>query len=130
MMTVKKVTSADFTNEVLESDTPVVVDFYADWCGPCRRMAPVLEELAERWTPDVKVVKVDTEAQPQLAAAYGISSIPAFLLFRKGSVAAWTLGAKQADLLQRQLGIKRGPSSLGWLWGSLLWKFRSRARST
>jgi thioredoxin 1 len=77
---------ANFDQLVLNSDVPVLVDFYADWCGPCRMVAPVLDELA-RETTDARIVKVDVDQNPQLASRYGISSIPSLLVFKNGQVA-------------------------------------------
>jgi thioredoxin 1 len=102
----KDVTTDNFTREVLRSDVPVVVDFHADWCGPCHVVSPILEQLSEEWGDAVKVVKVDIEMEPELATAYRISSIPAVLLFRSGKVDAWSLGAKPGYLIEKDLGLK------------------------
>lgn len=112
-MALQRVTSEDFRSEVLESDVPVVVDFYADWCGPCHQVAPILEQLARQWGADVKVVKVDTEMEREVAAGYRVSTIPAILLFRNGEVAAWSLGAKPGYVIEKELGIKPSPQHRG-----------------
>jgi thioredoxin 1 len=78
---------ASFNQLVLNSDVPVLVDFYADWCGPCRMLAPTLEEFAKE-TADAKVVKVDVDDHPALAQRYGISSIPSLIVFKDGQIAA------------------------------------------
>lgn len=106
-MALPQVTTDRFRSEVLESDVPVVVDFFADWCGPCHSIAPVIERLAQEWADELKVVKVDTEAEPEVAAAYRISSIPAILLFQDGEVKGWSLGVKPAHVIERELGLKR-----------------------
>ena len=93
-----------FTTEVLESDLPVVVDFWAAWCGPCRAVAPELEALASERS-DIKVVKVDVDANPIVAAQYGIQSIPTVALFRGGKPVAASIGAKPRRMLERELGI-------------------------
>ena len=80
-----------FTREVLESEIPTLVDFYADWCGPCKMIAPVLEEVA-REIPAAKVVKVDVDANPGLASRYGISSIPTLLVFKDGQIVSQQVG--------------------------------------
>jgi len=85
-------TSADFKKEVLGSSKPVLVDFYAEWCGPCKIMAPVLEEISSE-TPGVVVVKVDVDANQDIASEYNISSIPTFLMFVGGSVVGQLVGA-------------------------------------
>jgi len=80
-----------FEQEVIRSDVPVLVDFYADWCGPCKMIAPVLEEVA-REIPAAKVVKVDVDANPELASRYGISSIPTLLVFKDGQIVSQQVG--------------------------------------
>ncbi len=89
---------ADFAEKVLRSEVPVLVDFYADWCGPCRALAPVLEELA-RELPQARIVKVNVDQAPDLAAQYGVSAIPTLLVFKNGSVVNEHMGlASKASL--------------------------------
>ena len=87
-------TKTNFEAEVLKSDKPVLVDFWAPWCGPCRMLAPVLAEVAAENGDKIKVGKVNVDENPELAAQYGISGIPAMLLFKDGKVAATSVGFK------------------------------------
>ncbi|MBR6106849.1 MAG: thioredoxin [Oscillospiraceae bacterium] len=93
-----------FTAEVLQAEGPVLVDFWAGWCGPCRMMAPVVEELSQKY-PNVKVVKSDVDQLGAFAGQFGISSIPAFLLFENGKVVKHAVGAMPLAALAERLGI-------------------------
>ncbi len=88
-----------FQKQIDRSDIPVVVDFWGDWCGPCKMMAPHFDRIAAEMEPDVRFLKVDTEAEPALAARYGIRSIPTTMVFRKGAVLAQQPGAMDARTL-------------------------------
>lgn len=92
-------TKENFAQEVLNSDKPVVVDFWAPWCGPCRMMAPVLEEFAQENEGKYKVAKVNVDEQPELASQYEIMSIPSLLVFKNGKVTASNTGFIPKDIL-------------------------------
>jgi thioredoxin 2 len=96
-------TTATFPKHVQQNDIPVVVDFWAEWCGPCKMMAPVYERVAAELEPEFRFLKVDTEAEPALAARYGIQSIPTLMVFKKGAVAAQRAGASDALSLKSWL---------------------------
>lgn len=104
-MAIATLTESNFRREVLESDSPVIVDFYADWCGPCKQIAPAMEALSEKWEGMVRFAKVDIEAYPAIASGYNISSIPAVLRFERGVVTNWCLGAKPIHAIERELGL-------------------------
>ncbi len=98
-------TPATFDTEVLQSDVPVVVDFWAAWCGPCRMVSPELENLAADHGDAVKVVKVDVDANQEVAARYGIRGIPTVALFRDGNQVATSVGAKPQAAIESELGL-------------------------
>ena len=104
-MAVTHVDASSFQREVLESPVPVVVDFWAEWCGPCRMIAPELEALASNHGAALKVVKVDVDAAPGIAQRYGISGIPTIALFRDGRTVATSVGAKPRALIEADLGL-------------------------
>jgi thioredoxin 1 len=83
-MSLLNVDTANFENEVLKSDVPVMVDFYADWCGPCRMITPVMEKLAEKYDGKVKVAKLNVDNAGDIAAKYGVSGIPTVIIFKSG----------------------------------------------
>ena len=96
-----ELTNENFDAEVLQSEQPVLVDFWATWCGPCMMLGPIVAEVAAEYAGRVKVGKVNVDNAPELAARYGITSIPALLLFRKGEVARTSVGfVKKADVVE------------------------------
>ena len=96
-------TEANFETEVLKSDIPVLVDFYADWCGPCKMMMPIVEKMAEKYDGKMKVGKVNSDENGNLAGRYNIMSIPSFLIFKNGEVIDSVAGAMSADALAARL---------------------------
>jgi thioredoxin 1 len=99
------VTEATFDQEVLKSDTPVLVDFWAEWCGPCHAVAPVLDKIAAEREGELKLVKVNIDEEQGIAQRYGIASIPTMVLFKDGEPAAAAIGAQPKGSLERQLGL-------------------------
>lgn len=102
-MEVFHATKESFEQEVMNSDKPVLLDFWASWCGPCRMLGPVLEELAAE-RPDIKVVKVNTDEQPELAAKFGVMSIPALFVVKNGQITNQAVGVQPKARLEQLLG--------------------------
>jgi thioredoxin 1 len=99
------VTEQSFDQEVLQSEKPVIVDFWAEWCGPCHAVAPVLDKIAAERDGEVKLVKVNIDEEQALAQRYGIASIPTMVLFKDGAPAAAAIGAQPKGMLERSLGL-------------------------
>ncbi len=91
-MSVLKLTNENFEVEAVKSEKPVFIDFYADWCGPCKMVSPIVDEIAEE-RDDVKICKVNVDDAPEIAAMFGVQSIPALVVMKEGKVAAATVGA-------------------------------------
>lgn len=102
-MSTSPVTDATFTAEVLSSDVPVLVDFWAPWCGPCRAVAPILEELSGVYEGKVKIVKLNTDENPQVTATYGITSIPTINIYKHGEIVKQIVGARPKPALVAEL---------------------------
>lgn len=96
-------TNQNFESEVMQSDIPVLVDFWAVWCGPCKMLSPIVSEIAEEYAGKVKVGKVNVDDEPALAGRFGISSIPTLILFKNGEQAAVSVGVRPKEELVKML---------------------------
>ena len=102
------VTEQSFEQEVLQSDKPVIVDFWAEWCGPCHAVSPVLDKIVDERNGDLKLVKVNIDEEQELAMRFGVQSIPMMSLFKEGQPAAAAVGAQPKSSLERALGLAEG----------------------
>ncbi|MCP5361853.1 MAG: thioredoxin [Hyphomicrobiales bacterium] len=96
----QETTDANFKQDVLESDTPVLVDFWAEWCGPCRQLSPLIDELSKEFDGKLKVVKVNIDHNPETPTQYGVRGIPTLIVFKDGKPAATKVGALPKSALQ------------------------------
>ena len=103
MAELAKVTDADFETEVLKSDKPVLVDFWAEWCGPCRQVAPILEEIAQQHGDKVRVVKLNVDENPLTQAKYRVNSIPTLNVYSGGEVVKQIIGARPKSVILKEL---------------------------
>ncbi len=101
-MSIVTITNANFTSEVLDSDKKVLVDFWAPWCGPCRMVSPIVDEIAEE-KADIKVCKINIDEQPQLASQYGVMSIPTLMVFENGESVNKAVGARNKGFILQML---------------------------
>jgi thioredoxin 1 len=102
---VVKLTTENFENEVLKSALPVLVDFWATWCGPCQRVAPILEDLGKELLGRAKIAKLDVDEEYEIADQFGIMSIPTIVVFKDGKVFQSTIGVQSKDTLKKMLGV-------------------------
>jgi thioredoxin 1 len=102
-MTATNVTDATFHAEVLESEKPIMVDFWAEWCGPCRAVSPILDAIATEHADKISIVKLNVDDNPETAMKYGITSIPAMYVFKNGEIVKRVIGAKPKPALESDL---------------------------
>ena len=102
MSNAKEVTDSTFEADVINASKPVMVDFWAEWCGPCRKLSPILDDIASEHADKIDVVKLNVDDNPATAAKYGITSIPAVYVFQDGEVAATSIGAKPKQVLEQE----------------------------
>ncbi|MBE2998124.1 thioredoxin [Nocardiopsis sp. HNM0947] len=103
MSNVKTTTDASFKDDVLSNSKPVLVDFWADWCGPCKQMAPVLDKLAEEYGDKIEVVKINTDQNPDTPRTYNVMSLPTMNVYKDGEVVKQLIGAKPKRVLEKEL---------------------------
>ena len=99
------VTTATFDEEVLKSEKPVIVDFWAEWCGPCHAVSPVLDTIAEERADELRLVKINVDEEQELMIRYGVQSIPTIVLFKDGEPAGAVIGAQPKGAIERALGL-------------------------
>jgi thioredoxin 1 len=102
-MSTKNVTTASFQADVLDNPKPVMVDFWAEWCGPCRMVSPILDEIATEYADKIDIVKVNVDEEPQLAMQYGVTGIPMMAVFQGGTIAKQMVGARPKNAIVEDL---------------------------
>ncbi|WMJ23279.1 thioredoxin [Paludicola sp. MB14-C6] len=105
-MSLLKLTNDTFTDEVLESEIPVLVDFYADWCGPCKMLAPIMDEIAKEYASTVKVVKLNIDEVTDVASEYGVMSIPTLILFKNGKAENQLVGVRPKETIIKEFNLE------------------------
>lgn len=103
----ERLNGSTFTQKVLQSDLPVLVDFYADWCGPCQMQAPIIHQLEKDYEGVLRIMQVNVDHAPELAASYGVASIPTLLYFQNGEVKGKNIGFIRKEELEQQLDVWR-----------------------
>ena len=104
-MSAKNVTTASFQADVLDNPKPVMVDFWAEWCGPCRMVSPILDEIATEYADKIDIVKVNVDEEPQLAMQYGVTGIPMMAVFQGGTIAKQMVGARPKNAIVEDLAV-------------------------